>query len=202
MERSTLTHRLLASLQGFVLERARLVLVVSAALAGVAILLGTGVEFRTSRSDLAPPDDPDERRFAQVSSEFAGTSDIIACVEAAPGTSKNPEELRSFADDLAARFREDPLVAQVYHKLDLDWLAAHALYLAPPESLEAGIAAFEEETGGSNSLASVRSLAMLNEAVAARLETGMNAAAPPPEKEAREGIAGLLARMEDKRHPH
>jgi len=197
--RARLTQRLIVSLQAFVLGRAGLVLAASLLLAALAAVLGLGVEFRTSRSDLAPADDPDQRRFDAVSREFAGASDVVACVEAAPGASKSEADLRAFADDLAARFGADPLVAQVYHKIDLDWLAAHAFYLAPADALEKALDGIASEIRAPGGLGEIRNLAGLNIAIASRLEAGMDEAQPPPEEEAGEGIAWLSAFLDGER---
>ncbi|HXH29155.1 MAG TPA: hypothetical protein VNL37_08940, partial [Candidatus Polarisedimenticolia bacterium] len=73
-------HHLLTTLREAILRRPRRVLVLSALLVVLALLLGTGVELRTSRSELAPPDDPEEIRFRELIEDFGGTTNLIACV--------------------------------------------------------------------------------------------------------------------------
>ena len=175
-------------LQGAVIGRPWRVLAATGILVVAAAALGTGVQFRTSRSDLAPKDDPDEMRLARISREFRGASDAVVCVEAAAGAEKSPEDLGSFADELARRLRSDPEVAQVYYKVDADWLSEHALYLVPPAAIEEAVEAFRAEGSG---LASVHGLASLNEALAARIEAGLGAAPAGPAEDDPEGAARL-----------
>ncbi len=172
-------HRILARLQEAILIHPGRVLAGSVALTGIALVLGLGVEFRTSRNDLSPQDDPEQQRLERLVGDFTGSSDLIACVEAAPGASKTPAELRAFADALAEAFRADPEVARVFHKIDLDWFLERGLHLVPPPMIRKAAAAALEERAALEVLAGVRDLADLNEWIARRLETGL-AAAPSP----------------------
>jgi hopanoid biosynthesis associated RND transporter like protein HpnN len=189
-------HRILIRLQNLVLERPRRVLAASALLLVLAILLASGVEFRTSRSDLAPPDDPEQQRFERLAEEFSGLSDVVACVEASPGSEKSPAELRAFADALAERFRADPEVARVFHGVELDWFLERGLHFVPPARIREAVAAAREEGGALDTLRSLRDLASLNDAIAERLESGLDETNPPPEEEAAEGIRYLATVLE------
>jgi hopanoid biosynthesis associated RND transporter like protein HpnN len=193
VEGSRLIHRFLFRVQEAALEFPGRVLAASVLLLVVAAALGSGVEFRTSRSDLAPADDPDQIRLDEVAAEFTGTSDLVACVEAAPGSSRNPEDLRAFADRLAERFRAEPEVAQVFHKIDLDRFLERGLYFVPPATIREGLDALE--AGSLGSLASVRDITALNEAVASRLEADFTGSVPS-EESARKGIESLAELLE------
>jgi hopanoid biosynthesis associated RND transporter like protein HpnN len=196
MDTQRLLHRFLIRLQDSILRYPGRVLTASCALLAFAIILGAGVEFRSSRSDLAPRDDPDQLHFEEIAAEFPGLSDLVACIEAAPGTEKSQAELRAFADALAQRFRADRQVSQVFHKLDLDWLSRHGLWLLPPESLVGAVEALRQQDGALEAVRSLRNLAGLNDLLAARLEKGMDAFSPPPEKEALAGIDAIVMILE------
>jgi uncharacterized protein len=194
-------HQLLTALREAILRRPRRVLVASALLVALALLLGTGVQLRTSRSELAPPDDPEEIRFRELIEDFGGTSNLIACVLAAPGRTRTPAELRAFADALAAELRGVPTVAQVFHRIDLAWVLQRAPYLLPPTELEAAVRAARGEEAALGELARLQSLAALNDAIASRLETGL-AAAPataPPGGAAASGVRTLGALLDAER---
>ena len=77
-------------------------LVVSAALALAGALLGWQVEFRSSRAEMAPADDPDQMRWTALLQEYSGSEALIACLEPLPG--KEIGELTRLADRLAEEF--------------------------------------------------------------------------------------------------
>ena len=72
-------RHVLAKFQSAILEHPRAVLVLSGALLVLAIILGLGVEFRTSRSELAPEDDPEQQRMNRFVEETGGGDLLIAC---------------------------------------------------------------------------------------------------------------------------
>ncbi len=171
-------RQIISRLQAAVLTYPERVLIGSLALLVVALWLGRGVEFRTARSELAPPDDPDEKRLEEIGREFTGSSALIVCAEAAgPAAGSGPGELRTFADALADALRGDPAVASVFYRVDLDWLLEHGLHLAPPAALTAAAAAVRQERGAIAALAGATGVADLNDLLSSRLEGGL---AQPP----------------------
>jgi predicted RND superfamily exporter protein len=192
MDTGRLLHRLLIRLQELILRYPWRVLALSGALLVVSLFLGAGVEFRSSRSDLAPKEDPDQIRFEEVAAEFHGLSDLVACVEAAPGRDAQPEELRSVADALFARFRAEPSVGQIFHRVDMEWLVGRGLWLAPPEVIRKAVDGLKG-VDLAQAAGSLGNLAALNDLIAARLEAGSQASSPPPEEEARAGIDAIAA---------
>lgn len=167
------------------------VLIAAGLLVVVSLILGYGVEFRTSRSDLAPPDDPEERHYRELAEEFGGSSDLIVCLDAAQGVPKKPVELRAVADLLAASYRQEPLVKQVFHKVELRWFLKHGLYLLPPENLKAAVDALRNEQRLVDSLQGIRNLADLNAVIADRFETAFKEGTAPPKQGAGE-VIGVL----------
>ena len=168
-------RQIISRLQAAVLTYPERVLVGSLALLIVALWLGRGVEFRTARSELAPPDDPDQKRLEEIGREFTGSSALIVCVEAAPPAAGGaPDGLRAIADALAAALQGDPAVASVFYRVDLDWLLEHGLYLAPPAALAAAAEAARQERGLIAGLGGVTGVADLNDLLAARLEAGLS----------------------------
>ena len=74
-----LSQHLLSSVQSAILRRPQATLVWCLVAAGVAAWLATSVEFRTSRAELAPPDDPDQRRWDELLLEYAGSESCKDC---------------------------------------------------------------------------------------------------------------------------
>lgn len=171
-------RRYLTFVEAAILRRPRAVLAGSLVLAAVGAFLGAGVELHTSRSELAPADDPDQRRFDELLDDYKGSQVVVACVEAEPGRSATAVDLDRFADRLAERLSADPLVERVFHRIDTDWLLDRALYLVPPAQLRAIATAVEGERGELGRLATLTDLAALNRALAERIEHGFGAAVP------------------------
>jgi predicted RND superfamily exporter protein len=186
---------LLAFVQSAILARPLRVLTFSGLLVVLALVLGSGVELRTSRSELAPEDDPEQRRFEKFVQETGGTSTLIACIEATDGSERSIDELRDFTDRLAGEFARNPQVRQVYHKVDLDWFLERSLHLAPPGLLLAAIEAADRERGFLGTLADARGLADVNEALADRLHAALQEAAT--EREGAGPAVGYLVRLVD-----
>jgi predicted RND superfamily exporter protein len=177
-------------MQSAVLAFPRRVIVASLVMVAAALALGAGVEFRTSRGELAPPDDPDQIRFEALRRQFLGATALIAAIEEAPGLDPDPDRLRAHADALAHEFASDPMVEQVFHRVDLEWILERGLYLAPPAAIEAAAGLLEGDPALIESLAAVRDLADLNELIAARIEADV-ARAALPEADAAAGIGRL-----------
>ena len=97
-------RRIQDRLQTAVLERPHAVIAATLLSVSVALALGATVELRKSRSELAPPDDPDQRRWSALLEEYRGSEMLIACVGFAPGVTGEPAGLRAHADRLAAAF--------------------------------------------------------------------------------------------------
>ena len=163
-------HNPLVALQSAALIHPKKILVLSTTLVVLGLWMGSGVELRTSRTDLAPPDDPDQLRLMEMTGELVGFSALIACVEPADGSPLKQTALREAADRLAEEFQRDSMVARVFHKIDLEWLMEHGLYLIPPESIRTAAAAIDPESGIASLLASTESATELNETLAQELE--------------------------------
>lgn len=184
---------LLARIQSAILERPRPVLVASILLALVAIAFGLRVEFRSSRAELAPPDDPDQQRWSALAEEYSGSEALIAAVEAIPGESDSDRGLRAFVDRLADEFRGDPLVDNVFHRVDVDWFLDRGLYLLAPDQLEAVRRALDTEGTLLHELGSITSIERLNRRIAERIERGRREGAGVPEQGS--AVIGGLTRL-------
>jgi hypothetical protein len=169
-------------IQSVTLTRPRRVLAVTLAACVAAAWLGLGVEFRTSRNELAPPDDPDQMRWIALLEDYKASEIVIACIEAEPGLAKTDAELERFTDLLSRSIAADPLVAQVFHRLDLDWILTHGLYLLSPDTREAVATAVEAEWDFLSQLARSSALPDLNRRLAARLRGRASDGASVPEE--------------------
>ena len=90
----------LSRLQLAILERPRSILAGGLLLTVLALWLGSGVEFRSSRSELAGASDPDQIRWDALLRDYQARETVIGCVEV--GTSEASEEhLERFVDRLA-----------------------------------------------------------------------------------------------------
>ena len=159
----------LTRLHTAILLRPWRVIAASALLLALALAAGTQVEFRTSREELAPPGDPDQARWAELSADWSGSESLIAVVMAREGMSTPPPELRAFADRLAESFRADPRVAEVFHRVDADWVLRHGLWLAPPRQVSEAAASISARPDLLARLAAVSDLAALNAELSALL---------------------------------
>jgi len=174
------------------------VLVVSAAMALAGALLGWQVEFRSSRTEMAPADDPDQMRWSSLLDEYSGSEALIACLEPIPGAPPAAlAELGGLADRLAAEFRRDPRVARVDHRLDVAFIEDHSLYLVPPATLEPLLAALPtaEEM---EQLGKISNLGQLNLVLAERIEGSFAEATGVPDGAA-DGVRALVGMIEGQR---
>ena len=162
-----------------ILRRPVAVLIGCVGVSLIAAWLGAGVELRSSRAELAPIGDPDQRRYDSLLAEFRGTEVVIVAVEADPaGTGEGPRPdaaLRTAADRLATAFAADPNVERVFHRIDLSWLSDRAAWLAPPETLEAIAQGVAEERAAIRELLDRPGVAALNHLLAARIEQAAGA---------------------------
>lgn len=146
----------LAGLHRRVIDRPGPVLAIAAAMVVAALWLGAGVELRSSRSDLAGDDDPDQARWQALLADYAGSESVIVCVETAPG-------VEGYVDALAGRLARAPGVGSVFHRIAPDWIEAHLFHLVPADQL----AALAEML---DAFATVDGIAALDRALAERLE--------------------------------
>ena len=79
----------------------------AAAGASSPVWLGSGVELRSSRSELAAADDPDQRRWDELLLDYQAREAVIGCIEAAAGRTPSDAELERFTDLLAQRIATD-----------------------------------------------------------------------------------------------
>jgi len=175
-----------------------MVLLISGLLVVVAVLLIQGVEFRTSRSELAGEDDPEQARWNRFIEETGAANLLIACVKASEGATVSTETLRAFADDLARELRDVPIVARVFYRVPLDWVLERGLYLADPELLDSAAENLEEQSALIETLAEVRGLEDLNDALADLLDAGLESGTAIPE-DAAERLGALRNLLEGQR---
>lgn len=154
-----------------VMRRPRVTLLVAAGLTAIALGFGSRVELRTSRQDLAPPDEPAEQRWQRFLAEKPIANILVAVVEAAPGKTVPSSRLRHVTDQLASSFGEDSLVGDVFHRTDLAWFERHALQAAPPAAIEQVASAFTEG-GMLQRLVVGGGLVAVNDGLADALEAG------------------------------
>ncbi len=119
-------------------------------------------------------------------------------MEAEPGAEIPAARLREAADTLAAQLAADPLVAQVFYKVDLDWFLKRGLYLAPPSTLEGIERAADEDIDALGSLSKVEGLTGLDDLLAARLEASFAAGTAAPEGAA-QGVRALVSLLDFER---
>ena len=161
-----------------ILRRPGLAIFALLAVTAVATLIGMQVEFRTSRNELGPPNDPDQRRMDELLEDYAGGAAVIVCLESLDDSS-DPSALREFAGELAAALRDVPHVAQVFHKVDVDWFASRGLHLTPGPEFERLAAAFDMSTGEIGSFVGIAGFTDLNRTLRARILEGRRAGTAP-----------------------
>jgi predicted RND superfamily exporter protein len=85
----------------------------------------------TSRQALLPQNTEVAKRFNAFLKNFGAASDLMVVLEGAPRS-----ELESFANDLAAKLRKEPEIAQATSRLDIAFFLDHSYLLMPAESLD------------------------------------------------------------------
>ena len=121
--------------ESLVLDHPRAVLTVALALGAISIWLGTGIELLTSRQELVPEDDVSQARWNSLRSQFASAEPLIIALEAS-ASGVSVEDLETTAREIAEHLQADPQVRSVFYRVDFDWLADHALALAPADMVE------------------------------------------------------------------
>ena len=162
-------RKLIGRLQALILARPGRVVLLSLLLTALALAMGSQVEFRTARRDLAPPDDTEQIRFDRIMARIGGGSMVIACAESVAGAPADQPALQAFADALAVSFAASPHVANTFHKVDLEWFLRNALWLAPAEDRETLTGILHDQESFIISLRNVRHLADLNQLVTTSL---------------------------------
>ncbi len=163
---------LLTRLQTAAVRRPGAVAFGSVVLLLAGLIAGLQVEFRTSRSELAPPDDPDQIRMNELLAENAGTEALIACVEGLDGAAPSTRDLQRFVDRLALEFAADKRVEHVFHRIDLDWFLERGLYLLPTETLRQVVEGVRSQQGLLRALTEVSDLALLDDLIATQIAQG------------------------------
>ena len=165
-------RELLTRIQTSVVRRPGRVALGSGIVFVLALIAGSQVEFRTSRAELAPPDDPDQIRMNKLLAENAGTEALIACVEGSNGATPSIGELQRFVDRLAKEFAADARVEHVFHRIDLDWFLERGLYLLPTETLRQVVDGVRSQQGLLSALTRVSDLAAFDDLIAMQIEQG------------------------------
>lgn len=96
----------------------------------------------TSRQALLPHDNAVAARFDGFLKKFGAASDLIVVLEGAPS-----DELKTFADELAAALAAEPEIAQATARVDLDFLLEHAYLAVPEDRLKALAGALDRLAG-------------------------------------------------------
>jgi len=164
----------------------------------LGLIAGLQVEFHTSRSELAPPDDPDQIRMNELLAENAGTEALIACVEGGDGVVPSTGELQRFVDRLALEFAADARVEHVFHRIDLDWFLERGLYLLPIETLRQVVAGVRSQQALLRALTQVTDLAALDELIATQIDQGrtIGSLSGVDQEQAAGALAGLAQLLE------
>lgn len=186
-------------LQDQILARPGRVVLYSLLLTVLALAMGSQVEFRTARRDLAPIDDTEQIRFDRLMARISGGSSmVIACAERVEAAPADRPALQAFADALAASFAASPQVASTFHKVDLEWFTRNTLWLAPAEELENITAILQGQEGLITSLRDVRNLAGLNQLITTSLSRRQGSGAAPSageEEQGKQAITALVAAL-------
>lgn len=126
--------RLMTRLADLVVGRPLLVLLVSALVLGAGVDRCRRLEFRASKVDFLPPDDPSVESYQRLVDELGALSAILMLVEGPPA------DIRRFADEAAPALRGlKDWVRGLTHRLDVDQYLALGLQLAPPDEIRATV---------------------------------------------------------------
>lgn len=171
-----LLRKLLVRFQSLAFTHPRLVVGISLVILLVALAFGSQVEFRKSRSELAPDDDPDQQRWGRLLDEYEGTEALIACIEADPasGRTTSTPELQAFVAAVAKAVAADESVAQVFHRVDRDWFYERGLYLVPPDDLTRAIETVRSQQGLLDQIAMIDGFPALNRLLADQLSRSLD----------------------------
>lgn len=167
-----MVRNLLTRLQTAAVRRPGRIAIGAAVLTVLALIAGSQVQFRTSRAELAPADDPDQIRMNELLAENAGTEALIACVEGATGETPSTMEIQHFVNRLAEEFAADERVEHVFHRIDVDWFLERGLYLLPTETLRQLVAGVQAQGGLLERLPEVTDLAALDDLIADQIAGG------------------------------
>jgi hypothetical protein len=89
----------------------------------VSVVLALGLEVDPDLRRLLPPGDPTVQRLEELERTFGATGSVNVVVAGGP-----PEARHAFADALAARLADHPMLAAVDHRLPSEFFAERALY--------------------------------------------------------------------------
>ncbi len=181
---------LLPRIEELVLRRPRAVLAGAALTCLLAGWLGSGIELRTSRREMVPKGDANQARWDALRREFNGPEPLIVALDAAEGTPI--EQVERAADAIAEALREDASVSRVFHRVDLEWLTDHALYLAPPDKLESAFDQIERLLAPEGGPILLDGFARLDERLAARIEESLGEGSVLPSDDAAAAAERLL----------
>jgi len=109
----------------------RWVLALALAISVLAAWATVQLPVYTSRQALLPRDNEVGRRLDNFLVKFGAASDLIVVLEKAPRA-----ELESFANELAAKLRQEPEIRQATERLDVRFFLERAYLLAPVETLD------------------------------------------------------------------
>ncbi|UZR28580.1 sterol transporter cytoplasmic membrane protein BstA [Methylococcus mesophilus] len=108
------------------------VLVVAIALSVLSLWATSQLPVYTSRQALLPHDNAVAQRFDAFLKKFGAASDLIVVLEGAP-----PDDLKTFADELATALAAEPEIAQATARVDLRFVLEHAYLSVADDRLEA-----------------------------------------------------------------
>ncbi|MDH3627941.1 MAG: MMPL family transporter [Acidobacteriota bacterium] len=170
---------LLGRIQSLAFTRPLTVLAISGGLLLIALALGSQVEFRKSRSELAPDDDPDQQRWGRLLDEYEGTEALIACVEADPEAARDADakSLQAFVGVVAEAVANDESVAQVFYRVDRNWFYERGLYLMPPDDLSKIVDRVRDQQPLLDLLGSVDGFPALNRVLSGQLSRSLESGA-------------------------
>ncbi|NOZ85409.1 MAG: MMPL family transporter [Deltaproteobacteria bacterium] len=167
-------QRILAIITDITTRRPKLVLVFCTLLTVAAVITIPRLQIVTSRDAMMPKDNPYRKALDDFLKTFGGMGDLIVVAE---GT--DPDGLAAFADDVAARLKKLPEVAEVFYKVPVDFFKDKAFLYVPLDQLRMLADQIEKHQKEIQKIASIRSLPGLlnamNEAMAKSMsskETG------------------------------
>ena len=182
--------------ESLVLGYPRVLLTIAFVLCVISVWLGTGIELLTSRQELVPEGDVSQARWDSLRAQFASAEPLIIALDAS-SSDATVAHLEDAAREISAGLQADPQVRSIFYRVDLDWLADHALALAPVETVDQGLEMLQELLAANGTL-TLTSWADLNERIAGSIEESFESGVPRS-NDAASAAARLLQLVEAER---
>jgi len=163
---------LLGKVADLTFARPRTVLLLCLILTAVSGAAVPHLRIITSRDAMVPPDNPYRKALDDFLREFGGMGDLIVVAEG-----DDPETLAAFADDVAARLSDKPeVVAEVFHKVPIDFFKDKAFLYLPVDHLGRMADEAEKHRGRIKDVAAIKGLPdlieLMDEGLAETMKAG------------------------------